>query len=119
MKRVPVKRGEGILGWAMAHNQAASVGHFVPPAGAVGRMSPPHALPPIGGTGAKTTAVAAPLASDLSPASLVSTTPFEARSSSHYVRPHAPHAARPSSPHAERPSSPHAARPSSPRWRRS
>lgn len=114
VKRVPVKRGEGILGWAMAHNQAASVGHFVPPAGAAGRMSPPHALPPIGGTGATTTAVAAPLASDLSPASLVSTTPFEARSSSHDVRPHAPRAARPSSPHAERPSSPHAARPSSP-----
>ena len=132
VKRVPVKRGEGILGWAMAHNQAASVGHFVPPAGPAsvghfvpragaasvspgfGRLSPPHALPAIGGTTATTTAVAAPLASDLSPASLVSTTPFEARASSHDVRHPAAHAARPSSPHDARASSPHDARTSSP-----
>jgi signal transduction histidine kinase len=39
VKRLPVKRGEGVLGWAMHHNQAASV----PPA-------QPRALPPAGGT---------------------------------------------------------------------
>ncbi len=107
VKRVPVKRGEGILGWAMAHNQAASVGQFVPPAGALGRVSTAHALPPIGGTTTHVTAVAAPLASDLSPASLVSTTPFEARASSHDARHPAPHAARPSSPHDAPKHAPH------------
>lgn len=38
VKRLPVKRGEGILGWALQHNQAASV---APP--------PVRALPPAGG----------------------------------------------------------------------
>ena len=38
VKRLPVKRGEGLLGWSMHHNQAASV----PPA-------QPRALPPAGG----------------------------------------------------------------------
>lgn len=41
VKRLPVKRGEGILGWALQHNQAASV----PP-------SPVRALPPAGGSSA-------------------------------------------------------------------
>jgi signal transduction histidine kinase/putative methionine-R-sulfoxide reductase with GAF domain len=43
VKRLPVKRGEGILGWALQHNQAASV----PP-------STQRALPPAGGSAALT-----------------------------------------------------------------
>jgi signal transduction histidine kinase/putative methionine-R-sulfoxide reductase with GAF domain len=104
VKRVPVKRGEGVLGWAMAHNQAASVSpsvaHYGPPQ--IARQALPHALPPIGGTSATSPrpAVEAPTA-----ASLVTATPRD-------VRQAGPHDARPSGPHDARPPGAHDARPS-------
>lgn len=80
VKRVPVKRGEGVLGWAMAHNQAASVspnvGHHVSPVAApiARQLLPPHALPPAGGS-----APTVPPVTEPSPAALVTTTPRDAR----------------------------------------
>jgi signal transduction histidine kinase/putative methionine-R-sulfoxide reductase with GAF domain len=44
VKRLPVKRGEGILGWSMHHNQAASVPPPPPPPDL--RQPLPRALPP-------------------------------------------------------------------------
>ncbi|MEZ4296478.1 MAG: GAF domain-containing protein [Polyangiaceae bacterium] len=54
VKRLPVKRGEGILGWALQHNTAASV----PPA-------PVRALPPAGGSAASAADGAIPLTDDV------------------------------------------------------
>ncbi len=47
VKRLPVKRGEGILGWALQHNQAASV------SAQPDRAPPLPALPPAGGAAAQ------------------------------------------------------------------
>ena len=52
VKRLPVKRGEGILGWALQHNQAASV------SAQPDRALPLPALPPAGGAAAQVSEVA-------------------------------------------------------------
>jgi len=59
VKRLPVKRGEGILGWALQHNQAASVPPSPVRADSVpmGTQAAPYpgvvrALPPAGGSSA-------------------------------------------------------------------